>query len=203
MRGSEVSVQSAADRRAAEAQLQTLIERYAAEHARLIAAVRRWLRKRLPAAHEVVYEYRGFFVVSFSPSGHGYEGVLAVRGCEGGVRLCFNGGKELPDPEKLLKGSGGLVRWIGLESVSALARPEVKELVDEAIARSPVAFAREGNGSVEVRATAAAKRLARGPRKKAVSRRTAASSKKAPVKKASVKKAGSTKKASAAKKKSG
>ena len=68
--------------------------------------MRRWLRKRLPTAHEVVYEYRDCFVISYSPNERGYEGVLAIRASADGVRLYFNHGKGLPDPEKLLQGSG-------------------------------------------------------------------------------------------------
>ena len=48
--------QSAAARRAAEAELRTLIARFAPEHLRLLNATRRSLRERLPAAHEIVYE---------------------------------------------------------------------------------------------------------------------------------------------------
>src|SRR5688572_33200951 len=100
MSPSQPSTQSAAERRAAEAELRTLITRFAPAHEDLIAAMRRSLRTRLPTAHEVVYEYRAWFVISYSPSGAGYEGVLAIRGDADGVKLYFNGGKELPDPEK-------------------------------------------------------------------------------------------------------
>ncbi len=167
---SQPSVQPVAERRAAAAQLRILIARFAPEHARLVAAVRRSLRKRLPGAHEVVYEYRGFFVISYSPSGRGYEGVLAVRADADGVKLYFNRGKELPDPEKLLRGSGTMARSINLESASTLARPDVAALIDEAIARNRVPFARNGNGSVTIRSTSANKR----PRRPAATQGTAA-----------------------------
>src|SRR5262245_55122765 len=101
-----ISPQPAAARRLAEAQLRRLVTKFAPAHQRLIRATRRWLRKRLPTAYEVVYEYNGFFVISCSPSEHGYEGVFAIRGDENGVRLYLNRGKGLPDPEKLLQGSG-------------------------------------------------------------------------------------------------
>src|SRR5947209_16261821 len=91
------STQSAVARRSAEAQLRTLIAKFAPAHLRLIGAIRRWLRKRLPTAHEVVYEYRDFFVVSYSPSERGYEGVLAIRASANGVRLYLNHGKEWSD----------------------------------------------------------------------------------------------------------
>src|SRR5438477_8069693 len=95
---SQLSTQTAAERRTAEAELRGLIARFAPTHERLIGAVRRSLRKRLLTAHEVVYEYKGFFVISFSPSERGYEGVLGIRASANGVRLYFNRGKELPDP---------------------------------------------------------------------------------------------------------
>jgi hypothetical protein len=64
------NTQSAVARRSAEAQLRTLIAKLAPAYHRLIAAMRRSLRKRLPTAHEVVYEYHNFgaVVISFSPS---------------------------------------------------------------------------------------------------------------------------------------
>src|SRR5262245_55348942 len=127
------STQSAEARRSAEAVLGGLIAKFAPDHLRLVAAMRRSLRKRLPTACEVVYEYRDCFVISHSPNEHGYEGVLAIRGSADGVKLYFNRGKELPDPAKLLQGSSQ-ARWIHVEGASALARPEVARLIDEAIA---------------------------------------------------------------------
>lgn len=154
--------QSAAERREAEAELRTLIDKFTPERLRLIAATRRSLRKRLPTAHEVAYEYRDCFVISFSPSEHGYEGVLAIRGSADAVKLYFNQGKDLPDPEKLLQGSSQ-TRFIDVEGASTLTRPAVASLIDEAIARNRVPFARAGRGSVIIRSTSAKKRRKRRP----------------------------------------
>jgi hypothetical protein len=142
--------QSAVERKSAEAVLRSLIDQFAPAHVRLVGAMRRWLQKRLPTAHEVVYEYRDCFVVSYSPSEHGYQGVLAIRGSADAVKLYFSSGKGLPDPEKLLQGSAK-ARWIQVEGASTLARPAVVHLVDEAIARSPVPFASAGRGPVVIR----------------------------------------------------
>jgi hypothetical protein len=153
------STQSAAERRAAEAELRTLIDEFATAHLRLIGAMRRSLRKRLPTAHEVVYEYRdlGAVVISFSPNERGYDGVLAIRASADGVKLYFNQGKELPDPGKLLQGSSQ-TRWIKMEGASTLARPAVVSLIDEALAQNRVPFERAGRGSVVIRSTSAKKR---------------------------------------------
>jgi hypothetical protein len=154
------STQSAAERRAAEAQVRALITKFAPTHLRLIGAMRRSLRKRLPTAHEVVYEYQnlGAVVISFSPNERGYEGVLGIRADANGIKLFFGRGKELPDPEKLLEGSGNQVRSIDVEGASTLARPAVASLIDEAIVRNPVPFASAGRGSVVIRSAAAKKR---------------------------------------------
>ena len=152
------STQSAAARRSAEAEVRMLIDKFAPAHLRLIGAMRRWLRKRLPTTHEVVYEYRDCFVISYSPNERGYEGVLVIHAGANGVRLYFNRGKELPDPAKLLQGKGSQTRSIDVEGMSTIARPEVACLIDEAIARNPVPFARDGRGSVVIRSTSAKQR---------------------------------------------
>jgi hypothetical protein len=156
------NTQSAVERRSAEAEVRTLIAKIAPAHLRLVAAMRQSLQKRLPTAHEVVYEYRDWFVISYSPNDRGYEGVLAIRGSADGVKLYFNQGKELPDPAKLLQGSSQ-TRFIDVEDASTLARPEVARLIDEALAHNSVPFARAGRGSVIIRSATARKSRRRRP----------------------------------------
>src|SRR5512140_3597441 len=151
MSTSKPSTQSAVERRSAEAHVRGLIAKFSPAHERLIGAVRRSLRKCLPTAHEKVYEYRDNFVISFSPNEHGYEGVLAIRASADGVKLYFNRGKGLPDPAKLLRGTGTQTRWVHVEGAATLALPAVARLIDEAIVRNPVPFARTGRGPVRIR----------------------------------------------------
>ena len=163
MSTSQLSTQSAVARRLAEVQVLGLVAKFAPAHEQLVGATRRWLRRRLPTAHEVVYEYRDCFVISCSPNERGYEGVFAIRASADGVKLYFNRGKGLPDPAKLLQGSGKQTRWIDLEGASTLARPEVAGLIDEAIARNPVPFSRTSRGPVVIRSTSAKQRRRRRP----------------------------------------
>jgi hypothetical protein len=158
MSTSRLSIQTAAERRSAEAELRRLIDKFAPAHQRLIGAVRRSLLKRLPTAHEVVYEYEnlGAVVISFSPNEAGYAGVLAIRASADGVKLYFTQGKGMQDPEKLLQGSAN-ARWIPIEGASTFKRPAVVRLIDEAIARNKVPFARTGRGPVIIRSTSAKK----------------------------------------------
>jgi hypothetical protein len=157
MSTSRSGTQSAAKRRSAAAGLRRLVAKLAPAQERRIGALRRWVLRRLPTAYEVVYEYRSWIVISYSPSGHGYEGVLAIRADADGVKLYFNRGKGLPDPEKLLRGSTQ-ARWIDVEGASTLARPAVARLADEAIARNPVPFAASGRGPIVLRPASAKKR---------------------------------------------
>jgi hypothetical protein len=163
MSTSKLNTQSAAARRSAEAQLRTLIAKVAPAHQRLTGALRRWLRKRLPTAHELVYEYSDCVVISYSPNERGYEGVFAIRASANGVRLYFNRGKGLPDPEKLLRGSGKQTRWIPVAGASTLAHPAVVDLLDEAIARNRVPFVRTGLGPVVIHSVLAKPRRQRRP----------------------------------------
>lgn len=153
--------QPAAERRAADAHIRALIGTFAPAHERLVGALRRSLRKRLPTALEVVYEYRDCFVISYSPSERGYEGVLSLRGAADGVRLYLNQGKGLPDPEKLLRGSGTMARWLPVEGASTLAQPAVARLIEAALASNKVPFAGSGRGAVVIRSTTAKTRARR------------------------------------------
>jgi len=124
---------------------------------RLVTATRRALRKRLPTAHEVVYEDADALVISVSPSDHGYQGVFAIRANADEVKLYFNQGKGLPDPEKRLRGTAQ-ARWIALDGAATLAEPAVVSLITEAIARNRVPFAKTGSGAVVLRSKTAKSR---------------------------------------------
>lgn len=149
------NTQSATSRRLVEAEARAIFAKHSPTHLGVIDSVRRWVRKRLPTAHELVYEYRNWFVVSYSPNEHGYAGVLAIRANSEGVKMYFSGGKQIPDPKKLLQGTGKQMRWIHLESMSAITCPEVESLIDEAIAQNRVPFARTGKGPVVIRSASA------------------------------------------------
>ena len=81
--------------------------------------------------------------------------MLAIRASAKGVDLYFGRGKELSDPDKLLKGSAKLVRFIHMDGASTLKRPAIARLIDAAIAGTRTPFARTGRGPVVVRSTTA------------------------------------------------
>jgi hypothetical protein len=140
-----------------EAQLKALIAKFDAKEQRLIRAVRSALRKRLPTANELVYDYRTFFVLGYSPNENGFESILSTAARPDGLRLYFLNGPRLPDPNKLLLGSAKQVRYITLESASQLKHPDVEALIAAAIAQSTVPLPSKGGGKLITKTSAATK----------------------------------------------
>jgi len=147
----------------AERQLQRFVDKFEPRHRALIAAVRAALRERLPAAHELVYDNYNFLVVGYSPTERPSDAILSLTAGANGVGLSFPYlGATLPDPHKLLLGSGKTNRFIRIESVETLARPEVGALIDAAVARAKTPLPAQGAGRLIIRSVSATQR----PRRK-------------------------------------
>jgi hypothetical protein len=82
-----------------------------------------------------------------------------------GVRLYFMHGPQLPDPKKLLMGSGKQTRFIRVEAAKQLAHPDVEALIAAAIDRAGVPLPSRGRGTLVIKSTAATKRPRRKPAK--------------------------------------
>src|SRR5258706_791926 len=100
----------------AEKQLKGFVEKFEPGHQLLIRAVRKALRKRFPTAYELVYDNYNFFVIGYSPSERPSDALVSVAAGANGVGLCFVRGARLPDPKKILLGSGNQTRFIRLPS---------------------------------------------------------------------------------------
>src|SRR5678815_3355873 len=109
----------------AEKQLKTFIDKFEPQMQARIRAARMAMRKRLPTAFELVYDNYNFFVIGYGPTERPSDALLSLACQAGGIALCFLNGAKLPDPKKVLKGSGRKVRSIKLPSVDVLDQPEV------------------------------------------------------------------------------
>lgn len=134
-----------------EAKLQFLMEKFDPKDQTLIRAVRSAVRKRLPTANELLYDYKTFFVIAYSPTDHPTNGIASIAARVDGVRLYLMPGPQLPDPKKLLMGSGKQARFIRVEAAKRLADPEVEALIAAAIDMAEVPLATEGRGRLIVR----------------------------------------------------
>ncbi len=141
--------------REAEQQIGSFIAKYEPKLQKLIRGVRRALRKRFPTADELVYDYSSFFVIGYSATQRGSDAIVSFAAGAGGLRLYFNNGPKLPDPKKILLGSGKQTRFIWLESVKILARPEVQALMAAALDRAKFPLRETGRGKVTIKSTSA------------------------------------------------
>ena len=82
-----------------------------------------------------------------------------------GVGLCFIHGARLPDPNKILLGSGNQTRFIRIESAGVLARPEVEALVSASAALAKTPMQASGRGTLIIRSVSAMQRSRRRPAK--------------------------------------
>lgn len=63
-----------------EKQLMTFVDKFEPKNQTLIRAVRKALRKRLPTAHELVYDNYNFFVIGYAPTERPTDSILSIAG---------------------------------------------------------------------------------------------------------------------------
>jgi hypothetical protein len=123
---------------------QTLVSRFIRKFdppiARSIRAARRLLRQQFPTAYELVYDNYNFFVIGYSPTTRAGDTIVSLAASSNGIALSFYHGADLPDPKRILLGSGKQNRFIRLPTPESLARPEVQAVIRAAVknARSPL-----------------------------------------------------------------
>jgi hypothetical protein len=121
-----------------EQQLDAMIDKFTPEMARYIREARAVMRALLPQATEYVYDNYNFFVLGYGPGERVSEATFSLACQAKGISLFFLRGTTLPDPARLLRGSGNKVRSIRLENAHTLLRPEVRDLMLAALTQSPV-----------------------------------------------------------------
>ncbi len=143
----------------AETQLAGFIAKFTPEVAALAEAILAKLRKRYPAAVQMVYDNYNFLVIGFGPTERPSEAIFSLALFARGATLCFlQAGPKLPDPQKLLRGTGKRVRNIRLESAAALDRPAVKALMKQAIHLAKIPFASSPQGKLIIKSISAKQR---------------------------------------------
>lgn len=120
----------------ASARLDKAIQRRSPEMVKLSKAVLAKLRPRFPGATEFVYDKKNALVIGFGPGDRPSSVINSIAVYGKWINLYFFEGDSLPDPEKLLQGSGSTVRSIRITDASDLDRPGVKALMAEALKRA-------------------------------------------------------------------
>jgi hypothetical protein len=126
--------------RDAEKELAGFIAKYTAEIGSLAKAIRAEMRRRYPMANELVYDNYNALAIGFGPTETTSEAIFSIALYPRWVSLFFLQARGLPDPHRLLKGSGNVVKHVVLPSPDVLDQPELQTLMQEAVARARVPF---------------------------------------------------------------
>jgi hypothetical protein len=126
--------------------------------AKLVRAARSELRRRYPTAIELVYDNYNALAIGYSPTEKTSDVYFSLAVYARGVNLYFMYGRSLPDPHKLLQGSGNQGAFVRLDDISTLDKPAVKALMVAAIKDSHQPLPRSVKGYTVVKSISAKQR---------------------------------------------
>ncbi len=143
-------------------QIEGFIAKFSPANAKLIRAVRSALRKRFPTAFELAYDNYNFLAIGYSATERPSDCIVSLAAGANGVGLSFYYGATLPDPHKILLGSGNQNRFIRLPSAAVLAQPAVVSVIRAAVAQARTPLPPSGKGRTIIKSISAKQR----PRRK-------------------------------------
>lgn len=140
--------------------LNGFIARYPPDIARLARGALARMRKRVPSAHRLVYDNYNACAVGFSPTERASDVIFSIALYPRRVSLFFLQATKsrLDDPQKLLQGSGSLVRFIPLDSPAQIDSAAVQLLMKQALAAAKVPLRRTGKGKLIIKSISAVQR---------------------------------------------
>jgi hypothetical protein len=124
----------------ARKQLTAFLAKFTPEIACLAELILARMRARYPTALELVYDNYNALAIGFGPTERASEAIFSIALFPRWISLFFLQAKGLPDPERILRGSGNVARHIVLPSAEMLDDPAVLALMEEAAARAKVPF---------------------------------------------------------------
>jgi hypothetical protein len=142
-------------------QLNVFLARFDPAVRTLVRQARTKLRRRLPTATELVYDNYNALAIAFASSERPRDVIVSLAVYARGVNLYFMYGVALPDPHRLLLGSGNQGRFIRLESAALLDRREIEDLLAAAIAQGETPLPRTGRGRLIVKSVSPKQRQRR------------------------------------------
>jgi hypothetical protein len=119
-------------------QLDEFLDRFTPEVATVARRALVKMRKLAPGALELVYDNYNALAIGFSPTERAGDGIFSIALFPPHASLFFLQGAKVPDPTKRLRGSGNVVRHVVLEDVKVLDEPDLRALIDVALARAKV-----------------------------------------------------------------
>ncbi len=141
-----------------EIQLDAFLDKYTPAVATLARACLAKMRARLPGAVQLVYDNYNALAIGFGPSERASEAIFSIALYPRWVTLFFLQGAGLPDPRRLLKGRGKVVRHIVLASAADLDLPAIQDLMAQALQRAEAGIDPAAPGRLVIRSISAKQR---------------------------------------------
>jgi len=144
-------------------QIASFLAKYTPQVAADAKASRTKMQNRVPGGFEFVYDNYNALVFGYGPTERPSEAVLSLAVMPQWVTLCFLKGAKLPDPKKLLRGGGNIVRNIRLQSPADLDEADVSNFISLALAAATPAYPPQGGQQTTVIRSISAKQRPRRP----------------------------------------
>ena len=145
-------------------QIESFLAKYTPEMVRAGKQSRARMRDLLPGGIEFVYDNYNALVFGYGPDERPSDAVLSLALMPRWVTLCFLKGAKLSDPKKPLRGGGNIVRNFHLTSPAQIDEPDVRDLVQQAIAAAAPPFPGDGTRLRTIIKSISAKQRLRRPR---------------------------------------
>jgi hypothetical protein len=117
----------------AQRQLSEFIAKYDPEIAARAKAALAKMRAILPGAMELVYDNYNALAIGFGATDRVADLILSIALYPRWISLFFVRGIDLADPQKLLEGSGKMIRHVVLDDADDLDRPAIRALIAQAV----------------------------------------------------------------------
>lgn len=130
--------QTPASTAAPEAQLAAFLAKYTPEIAALAEEAIARMRSYLPGATELVYDNYNALAIGFGPTDRASEAIFSIALYPRWVSLFFLQGAGLPDPSRILQGTGTVARHLIVKSPDTLDEPAVQMLIEQALLHATV-----------------------------------------------------------------
>ena len=102
----------------------------------LALATRRFVLEEAPGASELIYDAYSAVSAGYTFTGRQSDCFVYVAAYTKRVNLGFWRGATLPDPARLLQGTGKVSRHVPIEDIATLSNPALKKLLRVAIKES-------------------------------------------------------------------
>src|ERR1044071_8447744 len=114
--------------------------------AKLVRSARSVIRKRYPTAIELVYDNYNALAIGYSSTERTSDVLFSLAVYARGVNLYFMYGRSLPDPQKLLQGSGNQGAFVRLADLGVLNHPGGRALWGAAVPKPAPPLPSRGRG---------------------------------------------------------